>query len=1132
MHQSDIIEGITSLETTNILHKVLRNTNAIKSVKHCVMEILSIICANYLEAASNLLENNIHQTLIDLDQQYKFKIEAVKMHLVTFIWSLLPLPCSNIFDINDAVRELTFKTENVIKMAVWHKEIESGIWVPFIPRLNYLIEQSYTENKKEFTCYDYGKIQTVDFTHMVIIDEATSERTPVSREEIEIHRPLFLKKSRKLEGFHFKNRDFIDFSYKFLTRRFSLTLYKQEKYYCMEALLSVLELMNYEQHDKLLCCAKPEEYVWRADQLVQISMKLLKQNPMYCQMFAVQTLTLLGCYHSSLSERIDVHGIGILLRNFSEEKEKSIDVAQEYSSLELEFVLWIKDQVEEYSSCFNLENASYPNYVGSNISISSYGGITETKQELEYYKASFFDEEKPDILNRRSEAIEYFIWYLTGPTESDHRICRMRVFLDVFFGIPVQPQGQEFNWNSQLFKELVKKLGYFLVDHEDKIRKKNIDKILRLSINTFGRIATQVFQIIIRITPSQEEMSLNVQPFTTIQYLQHFMFSQQDASSFAGLSAVPNKRFATKSRLSLNGIILSSQMTIYEVITKYGVVGHESNVFDHQYIFLYQQYEAHFPPNEGNNEEFMKHTYVLENYLKPRSSECEELTEEVKNALHLSNILYGINEHWTSAYEQIQHKEVLIDPQDFVNTRLNKCVFKHLSNPFAALMGKYPPWIKYIFDHCPFVFPLGTRMFAFRILYQNRLRALCSILLHYERYSSRVDIFENIFMLNVERINIVNDVKKYMLHTSPNRIWNVFFKNEIGAGVGLKKELFNSIGKELQKDKYNIWTSTEETQNGFLQFNEGLYPKLDFGSHLDFYDESSSNNGADLFITIGALLAKALMETSLLGLPLATPIFKYLLHKQCLNFDDLKYVNPAVHKVLGDMKKLIIERDQILDNNELTHSEKLYLVKDLTINGDSLECYDLNFVFPGHEGIELIPDGANTSVDIMNAHVYVDAIMKKFFVGVQKQMSALKWGFDYVIKSSNLHMFHPKELQNIILGEEDDSSYWSFENLTNHVKLEYCTVDDIEIQDLFDILSSANKETRSNFLEFVTGCSRLPKGGFVELNPKLTIVLVREYPSAQTCFRLLRLQRGMDHSELKKFIEEIIPEALNYFGLV
>lgn len=144
---------------------------------------------------------------------------------------------------------------------------------------------------------------------------------PVSREEIEIHRPLFLKKSRKLEGFHFKNRDFIDFSYKFLTRRFSLTLYKQEKYYCMEALLSVLELMNYEQHDKLLCCAEPEEYVWRADQLVQIMVTLLKQHPMYCQMFAVQTLSYLAYAHGLSYEKIfDVYGIGILLKKFSEEK--------------------------------------------------------------------------------------------------------------------------------------------------------------------------------------------------------------------------------------------------------------------------------------------------------------------------------------------------------------------------------------------------------------------------------------------------------------------------------------------------------------------------------------------------------------------------------------------------------------------------------------------------------------------------------------------------------------------------------------------------------------------------------------------------------------------------------------------
>ncbi|XP_045472144.1 uncharacterized protein LOC123678918 isoform X2 [Harmonia axyridis] len=1091
MHKSDIIEGITSLETTNVLHKVLRNTNAIIPVKHCVMEILSIICANNMQAASNLLGNNIHLTLIDLDQQYKFKIEAVKMHLVTLIWSLLPcLSRIYLFKLNDDVREETFKTANVIKMAVWHIGVKKDSRVPFIPRLNYLIEQSYRENVKEFTYYDDEEMKTLDFTRMCIIDESTAKGLPVSREEIEIHRPLFLKKSRKLEGFHFKNRDFIDFSYKFLTRRFSLTLYKQEKYYCMEALLSVLELMNYEQHDKLLCCAEPEEYVWRADQLVQIMVTLLKQHPMYCQMFAVQTLSYLAYAHGLSYEKIfDVYGIGILLKKFSEEKEqlKRIHVSgmERLSSLEYEFVNWTINQVEEYTKYYNLGNTRYPNYVGSNIS-NSYGGLTETKQELEYYKASFFDEVTSDILKRRSEAIKYFIWYLTGPTESDHRICRMRVFLDVFFGIPVQPQGQEFNFNSLLFKAM----------------------------------------ILVRCSPPNRDVELNVRPFMTIQNLLQFMYNESCHH--------PNKRFATKFTLSFNGIVLSPQMTIYEVIRKYAII--RKGAFNQKNVFLYRQYEAPLPSNEENNldlnEEFMKHTYVLENYLQPRSSECEELTEEVKNALHLSNILYGINKHWTTAYEHIQHQNVLIDPRYFTNEDLTESVFHRLLDPFAALIGKYPPWIKYIVDNCPFVFPLRMRRLVFKVLSLDRIRALYSILGQYSKYSSSVVIYErHTRPLMVDRSNMVNDVKEYLLHTRPSSFLKVIFKNEIGEGRGLITELFNSIGKELQKDKYNIWTSTEETLNGFVQFNEGLYPKLEFCSHLDFYDESSSN-GADIFITIGAIMAKALMEFSLFELPLATPIFKYLLNKQCLNFDDLKYVHPAVHKVLGYIRQLITEREKILDDNELTDSEKSSLIKDLTINGDSLESYNLNFVFPGHEEIELIPDGANTSVDIMNAHIYVDAIMKKLFVGVQKQMSALKWGFDHVIKLSKLNMFEPEELKHIIFGKEDDTSYWTYENLIKYVQLEDCTVDDIEIQHLFGILSSAKKETRRNFLEFVTGRSRLPMGGFAVLNPPLTIYIYEGYPAAHTCFHRFDLKRGMVHCELKKFIEDIIPESLNYFGLV
>ncbi len=41
---------------------------------------------------------------------------------------------------------------------------------------------------------------------------------------------------------------------------------------------------------------------------------------------------------------------------------------------------------------------------------------------------------------------------------------------------------------------------------------------------------------------------------------------------------------------------------------------------------------------------------------------------------------------------------------------------------------------------------------------------------------------------------------------------------------------------------------------------------------------------------------------------------------------------------------------------------------------------------------------------------------------------------------------------------------------------------------LFDVMSSYGREEQREFLQFVTGCPRLPVGGFKALSPPLTIV--------------------------------------------
>ena len=71
------------------------------------------------------------------------------------------------------------------------------------------------------------------------------------------------------------------------------------------------------------------------------------------------------------------------------------------------------------------------------------------------------------------------------------------------------------------------------------------------------------------------------------------------------------------------------------------------------------------------------------------------------------------------------------------------------------------------------------------------------------------------------------------------------------------------------------------------------------------------------------------------------------------------------------------------------------------------------------------------------------------------------------------------------------------------------------IRILYEVMASYNREEQRQFLQFVTGCPRLPVGGFKALSPPLTIVKksfdsqdVRpdDYlPSVMTCVNYLKL---------------------------
>jgi len=59
-------------------------------------------------------------------------------------------------------------------------------------------------------------------------------------------------------------------------------------------------------------------------------------------------------------------------------------------------------------------------------------------------------------------------------------------------------------------------------------------------------------------------------------------------------------------------------------------------------------------------------------------------------------------------------------------------------------------------------------------------------------------------------------------------------------------------------------------------------------------------------------------------------------------------------------------------------------------------------------------------------------------------------------------------------------------------------------------MAGLNADERKSFLQFTTGCSSLPPGGFANLHPRLTVVRKVDgsdasFPSVNTCVHYLKL---------------------------
>lgn len=156
--------------------------------------------------------------------------------------------------------------------------------------------------------------------------------------------------------------------------------------------------------------------------------------------------------------------------------------------------------------------------------------------------------------------------------------------------------------------------------------------------------------------------------------------------------------------------------------------------------------------------------------------------------------------------------------------------------------------------------------------------------------------------------------------------------------------------------------------------------------------------------------------------------------------------------------------------------------------------------------VDLIPNGRNIPVTDDNKHDYISRIAHhRMTAAIKAQIDSFLQGFYDLVPPELISIFSPTELELLICGLPEVN----IEELQMHTEYhQYKSTDEVIVW-FWDTLKNFNREERAAFLQFVTGTSKVPLGGFANLqgmrgNQKFSIH--KAYgdsgllPTAHTCF--------------------------------
>ncbi|KAI5814137.1 putative ubiquitin-protein ligase Ufd4 [Pyronema omphalodes] len=607
----------------------------------------------------------------------------------------------------------------------------------------------------------------------------------------------------------------------------------------------------------------------------------------------------------------------------------------------------------------------------------------------------------------------------------------------------------------------------------------------------------------------------------------------RSASRPADAPANPSSSDDWHIEFSINGHPVSHDMTVFKAVNMTMDEPSSKNIWSHTHQVRFRKVPGPLPASTGVSSHSENATPVG---AIPASLGGNRITSSI---LQLLSILHALNANIDDVYQDMETGRPTPHPlSQFVNTKLTAKLNRQLEEPLIVSSDCLPTWSEDLSRIYPFLFPFETRYLYLQSTSFGYSRSMA----RWQHMSRAGDARQNRREDNrpylgrlqrqkvrISRERLLDSACKVMdIYGSSTSTLEIEYFDEVGTGLGPTLEFYANVSKAFAQKHLKLWRGSDARgPNPYITEVNGLFP-----APMD-EKAAESESGKQIlknFKVIGKFVARSMIDSRIIDIWFNPTFFRTGTDDAPVppSLGAVNSVDSDLGSRLKTLRKFVAAKKEIENNPAFTTYDKDQALRELRINGERVEDWCLDFICPGYDEIELIPNGANTPVTIYNVEEYIGKVIDMTVgSGVKRQVEAFRAGFTEVFPYNALRSFTPSELVMLFGRTEED---WSLENITDSIKADHgFNMDSPSIRNLLQVMSEYNVTERRQFLQFVTGSPKLPIGGFKALQPMLTVVCKPaeppytsdDYlPSVMTCVNYLKMP---DYSSI-----DILREKLAY----